>query len=72
MDTEKIRARVAELRRIADELEAMLPAPVLEEDIVIIEDPETLPFIEAKPAKTEICGDAFQQEINDAIARILR
>lgn len=71
MDIIKIRAKVAELRKAADELEALIPQ-VIEEDIILCDDD----FLEEIPAEAIMSFEApvkvdFQKDINDAIERIL-
>jgi len=72
MDIIKIRAKVAELRKVADELEALIPQ-VVEEDVILCDEDfleeiyaEVIPqFVAPTPVD-------FQKEIHDAIERVLR
>ncbi len=73
MDVAQIRMKVAEFRRLAAELEALLPPPVVaevfEEDIVIVDEDflDTMPKV--RPAV--FSSEDFNKDISDTISRIL-
>lgn len=76
MDVARIRAKIKELRTLADELEAALPEPVVaevyEEDIVIVDTDFLADPVPATPKPSIFAQNSdFEREIGDAIARLL-
>lgn len=77
MDVAKIRAKIKELRTLADELEAVLPPAVMpevfEEDVVIVVEEDILPAepMATAPVFAPARNEDFEREIHEAIGKIL-